>query len=114
MGLEICLTIYTALKPEKKIPAILLLRQKISEQDKQEICKSYEKDPKGWFAWHHHGWGTGIRNLLRENNLGEDHFGICNLDDIYVELVEDAVFPEGVPCRPGCSISGCSGPPAPR
>ena len=39
----------------------------------------------------HHGWGTGIRNLLRQNGFSEKHLGVSNLDDYYVGLVEAAV-----------------------
>ena len=36
-------------------------------------------------------WGMGLRNGLREHGYGEAAFGIDNLDDIYVALVEEAV-----------------------
>ena len=45
----------------------------------------------GWVAPYHHGWGTAVRNRLRMNGFGEVEFGIHNLDNIYVSLVEEAV-----------------------
>lgn len=39
----------------------------------------------------HFSWGMGVRNLLRTEGFGEDFFGIDNLDDYYVPLVELAV-----------------------
>lgn len=44
----------------------------------------------GWVAPYHHGWGTAVRNLLRQHKFGEQEFGIDNLDNIYVALVEEA------------------------
>lgn len=40
----------------------------------------------------HHGWGTAVRNLLREHGFGEKEFGVDNLDDYYVPLVEVAAL----------------------
>lgn len=45
----------------------------------------------GWVAPYHMGWGMSIRNLLRNRGFGEKAFGIHNLDNIYAELVEEAV-----------------------
>lgn len=39
----------------------------------------------------HHGWGTSIRNLLRQEGFGEPYFGIDNLDDFYVVFIEMAL-----------------------
>jgi hypothetical protein len=39
----------------------------------------------------HHGWGTGIRNLLRQNGFAETEMGIDNWDDYYAVVVEKAV-----------------------
>lgn len=36
----------------------------------------------------HHGWGTGIRNLLRSEGFTEEHMDVDNLDDYYAQLVE--------------------------
>lgn len=44
-----------------------------------------------WPAAYHFGWGMGMRNALRRNGFGEREFGIQNLDNIYIELVEEAV-----------------------
>jgi hypothetical protein len=32
-----------------------------------------------------------VRNLLREKGFNEKYFGVHNLDDIYVALVEEAL-----------------------
>lgn len=39
----------------------------------------------------HFGFGMAVRNLLRKEGFGEDYFGIENLDDVYVPLLEMAV-----------------------
>jgi hypothetical protein len=36
-------------------------------------------------------WGMSVRNLLRQKGFSEEHFGIDNLDDIYISLVEEAL-----------------------
>jgi hypothetical protein len=33
-----------------------------------------------------------VRNLLRKGGFGEKELGVGNLDDVYVELVEQAVW----------------------
>jgi len=91
MGLPECRIIYNALLEEKKNPAIDCLKKFITKKDKIEIRKAIKKDSEGWFAFHHFEYGMHIRNLLRKKGFGEEYFGINNLDNIYVELVEDAV-----------------------
>jgi hypothetical protein len=44
-----------------------------------------------WVLPYHFNWGMEIRNLLRRGRYGEDEFAIENLDNIYAELVEEAV-----------------------
>jgi hypothetical protein len=43
--------------------------------------------PDGW----HFGGGMAIRNLLRKHGFSEEYFGVGNLDDIYIGLVEEAM-----------------------
>ncbi len=94
MGLKECKIIYNALSIKKKEKAIKFLKKWIYKKDILKLRKLIKKDPVGWFGLYHHGWGTAIRNALRHNGFGEEYFGIRNLDDIYVELVEDAVVKE--------------------
>lgn len=91
MGLAVNRKLYQNLKECKKLSAISFLATLISRKDKKRIKIKIKRDPEGWFALYHHGWGTCIRNALREVNYGEKYFGINNLDDIYVELVEDMI-----------------------
>lgn len=55
-----------------------------------EIRQKIDLDPQNWIAPYHFGWGMAVRNLLRTSGLGEKEFGVQNLDNIYVALVEDA------------------------
>lgn len=91
MGLPECKKIYDSLEQSKRDVGVAFLKGFILDNVKKEIRGVIVKDKKGWFALFHHGWGTGIRNALRNASYGEKYFGINNLDDIYVELVEDAV-----------------------
>lgn len=48
-------------------------------------------DPENWVAPYHFFWGMGVRNALRANGFSEGEFGVENLDNIYVALIEEAV-----------------------
>ena len=91
MGLPENKLVYDFLPISKKEVVKKFLFELISEKDKRKICKEYKKDPVGWFAPYHFHWGMMIRNELRKNGFGEEYFFIKNLDDIYVELIEDAI-----------------------
>ncbi len=58
----------------------------------QQIREVVRIKSPDWPAGYHMGWGMGVRNALRENGFNEDAFGVRNLDNIYVELVEQAAL----------------------
>jgi len=91
MGLPENKLVYDFVLTSKKEAAKKFLFELISEKNKKKIRREIKKDPISWFAKYHFHWGMAIRNKLRENGFGEEYFMIKNLDDIYVELVEDAV-----------------------
>ena len=91
MGLPENKLVYDFISTSKKEVVKKFLSELISEKDKRKIRKEIMKDSVGWFAPYHFTWGMAIRNALRQNGFGEEYFMIENLDDIYVELVEDAV-----------------------
>jgi len=94
MGLPECKIIYNALSEIKKKKAIKFLKKEISQELKIGLKLLIKKDPENWFTKYHFEWGMAIRNLLRRKGFGEKYFGINNLDDIYVELIEDAIKEE--------------------
>jgi hypothetical protein len=53
-----------------------------------EIANLIRENGKDWWIDHHHGFGTGIRNLLREGGFEWDPI---EMDDMWVGLVERAV-----------------------
>jgi hypothetical protein len=63
----------------------------LNQDDVQRIKQEFNKDSDTWWASHHHGWGTGIRNLLRDNVCSDDRLPSKNWDDYYIRLVEIAV-----------------------
>ncbi len=81
---------YTAITPEVKAPALSLLTE-LLEPMAAQIRLDYEKDPVNWWKQGHFHFGLAVRNQLRRKGFGEDYFGITNLDDIYVFLVEDTL-----------------------
>jgi|GEM_PF-3059140 len=64
------------------------LRKILDSDTVQQIKMKHEKDPKNWWAFHHHGWGTAIRNSLRDNVCLDDKLPSKNWDDYYIQLVE--------------------------
>lgn len=40
----------------------------------------------------HFGWGTAVRNFLRDRGCGEQEMGVENLDDYYCQLLELAAM----------------------
>lgn len=89
MGLPECRKAYEAIPASKREPAIAYLRKHLAEKEK--IRRLIKKDSVNWCIPYHLTWGMTVRNKLRGAGFGEEYFNIGNLDDIYVELVEDAV-----------------------
>ena len=88
--------IYNCLDKDKKQQAIDFLKINLIDQDK--IRLEINKDPENWISPFHFGWGMTIRNLLRVNGFDEKFFSVDNLDDIYVELIEEAVLIKKCAC----------------
>jgi hypothetical protein len=85
-----CKQMYKDLTPEIKAPAMAMLVNELKPATEQ-IQKAYNAEPNGWSVNYHFSWGMAVRNLLREKGYGEEYFGVHNLDDIYVALVEEAL-----------------------
>lgn len=97
MGLAVCRKGYDALPLEKRTAAVSFLRRYFSTYVRDQIRSVIAVDPEGWFASYHMFWGMSVRNALRKSGFGEGFFPIGNLDDIYVELIEDAVKEDQCP-----------------
>ena len=78
------------LKQETVAAALAMLRKELAPCA-DEIRNAVAADPQEWWAGSHFDWGMGVRNLLRAKGFGEKEFGVDNLDDYYVGLVEMAV-----------------------
>ena len=80
----------------KRRAAVEFLSHTIPDDEKETLRSRIAEDPKAW--WSRNGWhfvgGMRVRNVLRKNGYGEEYFGVGNLDDIYVELLEEAVKEE--------------------
>jgi hypothetical protein len=87
---EECVQMYSDLSPELKAPALAMLVTELAPV-REEIASAYRDDPDGWHVPFHFSWGMAVRNLLRSKEFGEKYFGVHNLDDIYVPLVEEAL-----------------------
>ena len=71
--------------------AVEFLRSWLTPSVQQQIREVVNIKSPDWPAGYHLGWGMGLRNTLREHGFGEEPFGVRNLDNIYVPLVEEAV-----------------------
>jgi hypothetical protein len=81
---------YTAIHPEIKEPALRLLAS-LLEPVAPEIRADYAKDPQNWWKWGHFHFGLAVRNQLRRKGYDASYFGVSDLDDIYVQLVEESL-----------------------
>ena len=85
-----CKTMYAALSPALKASVLEMLKKQLAH-DAKNIENAYKASPSDWYVPYHFYWGMSVRNTLRGRGFGEDYFGVHNLDDIYVELVEEAL-----------------------
>jgi len=81
---------YAAIPVSLKEPALSLLAS-LLEPVSPEIRADYAKDPINWWKHGHFHFGLAVRNQLRRKGYDADYFGVSNLDDIYVFLVEEAL-----------------------
>ncbi len=72
----------------KKTKAVQFLIDHIPDEIMSEIKNAMDQNGKDWWVEHHHGFGMGVRNLLREGGF---NWGPVELDDLWVGLVERAV-----------------------
>jgi hypothetical protein len=82
---------YNSIPDSKKAPALEMLRKEITPEDQDKMRQEIALTPEDWYVPYHFWFGMAIRNLLREKGFGEKYWGIWNLDDIYVWLLEEAV-----------------------
>jgi len=80
----------------KKQAAAEYLKKALTDYDYLQLLRLYrdhlinKSESGNWFVSYHFNVGMNIRNLLRNENFGEEYFGF-NLDFIYVELLEMAI-----------------------
>jgi hypothetical protein len=67
------------------------------EDHLERIRGEIARAPEDWWVPYHFGFMMRVRNRLRQNGFGEKEFGIDNLDDYAVELVELAAEVESPP-----------------
>jgi hypothetical protein len=54
----------------------------------RDVKNAMDRNGKDWWVGHHHGFGMGVRNLLREGGF---EWNPIDMDDLWVGLVERAV-----------------------
>lgn len=75
--------------------AVKWARRELGESGTELIRSLHAEDPDGWMIGRHFTSGIRFRNALRHAGYGEDAFGIGNLDNVYVEILEEAAGVEG-------------------
>ena len=83
--------IFAELDVEKRKAAVLYLCEVIPEDMRCQIAELVKRTPRTWWGLHQRILGTHVRKELRKNGFGEEFMGVENLDDVWVELVEEAV-----------------------
>lgn len=81
---------YDAIPMEKRAPVLTIVAQLLKPMA-QQIQTDFEKDKLNWWKRGHFHWGLAVRNQLRRQGYDSKYFGVPNLDDIYVNLVEEAL-----------------------
>jgi hypothetical protein len=66
------------------------LKTILTDEILRNTRKLHTADPEKWWALYHHGWGTGIRNFLRDKVCLDDQLPSGNWDDYYIQLWEMA------------------------
>jgi hypothetical protein len=89
--MEECKKLYSTIPQAKRDAAIASFRASPFADAFPTIREAIKKDPENWWVPYHFHWGMNVRNYFRKNGFGEEYFGVDNLDDIYVFLVEEAV-----------------------
>lgn len=93
--------------PDKRRRAVEFLQAELREAA-GEFRAHISEDPEAWWARPHGGdpalgfpgrsfhvtGGMSVRNALRHAGMDEAWFGIANLDDVYVGLIELAIMGE--------------------
>ena len=83
---------WAEVSPNMRARAVEIFDAHLAHQ-KPEIMRAIDHHGLGGAGWlhanhAHHGWGTMVRNLLRDNGLTDDRFPTGNLDDYYSQLIE--------------------------
>lgn len=79
--------------------AVIYLRANLHHETLYEVYELWKKNPEDWIhkAYAHHGFGTAIRNILREiikdselPPVDYDGEPMKNWDDWYIKVLEEA------------------------
>jgi len=85
-----CRETYDLIPQEIKAPVVRLLVSLLTPIE-PEIRRDHARDTANWWMSGYFHFGLAIRNQLRRNGFDAEYFGVNNLDDIYVFLVEEAL-----------------------
>lgn len=70
--------------------AVQYLKDNMPDTLLEQTMELYAENGENWIAPYHFTTGMWIRNELRNQGYGEKEFNISNMDNIYVDLLEEA------------------------
>jgi hypothetical protein len=71
---------------------VKLIQKEFEQEEIDEIKNAYEQDGEiEWAIPYHHGWGTNVRNLLRQEGCLDYKLPDKNWDDYYIQVIELAL-----------------------
>jgi hypothetical protein len=85
---------------EKRAECINWIKTSFPMRMKREIKEAMNREPDRWWIGAHFGWGMWCRNQMRSHGYGEQEMGVDNLDDYYVDMVEEAIDSDDIPDGP--------------
>lgn len=70
--------------------SISSLKNYFTQDEIKHIQQEYKNDPELWWTknYFHFGWGTHIRNYLRDTVCLDDKLPSSNFDDYYIQFIE--------------------------
>jgi hypothetical protein len=84
---------------DKVLACVEAIKEELLKPTDQAHILECAKDDPEWWIEHHHTGMMQFRNALRGAGFGEEYFGIDNLDDYAVGLIEVALGITALPAR---------------
>lgn len=85
-------TDYTALDPDLRKEAAASVKALLSEKESVSLRNAIKTDPESWWTGFHFIQGARLRTELEVAGFTAERFGVDSLDDIWMDILYDAVI----------------------